>query len=127
MRSGCLIRQRALQRGSLMAAPCLSSCVANPPSTTAQPPAFSITISNGVVPFFTPITLFQFFSFFFLFRKKEERKRVRMLKRKRNGIVFALTMALWRVGVNADEILFRFFSLEIGLLPNNPKRILKNK
>lgn len=46
MRWGSLIKQRALHRGSLMEAPWISNCVAKPPSTTAQPPVFSIRSSN---------------------------------------------------------------------------------
>lgn len=53
IRWGSLIRQRALQRGSLMAAPCFSSCVASPPSITAHPPALSIRSSNAD-PFLSP-------------------------------------------------------------------------
>lgn len=56
MRSGSLIKQRALQRGSLMVAPCLSSWVANPPSITAQPPALFIRSSNNVIAFWKPIS-----------------------------------------------------------------------
>lgn len=65
IRWGSLMRQRALQRGSLMTAPCLSSCVANPPSTTAQPPAFSIKSSNEDLSF--PISLSLSLQRFFFF------------------------------------------------------------
>lgn len=56
---GSLMRQRALHKGSLMEAPCFSSWVANPPSMTAHPPAFSIkSLRADPLVFFppTPIT-----------------------------------------------------------------------
>ena len=58
MSLGSLIKQRALQRGSLMAAPCLSSWVANPPSITAQPPALLIRYSRDDLLFSTPMFVF---------------------------------------------------------------------
>lgn len=39
MRSGDVIKQSALHRGSLISAPCCSSCVARPPSMATHPPA----------------------------------------------------------------------------------------
>lgn len=41
-----------------MAAPCVSSWVANPPSMTAQPPAFSRRFSSNEVVFFSPICVY---------------------------------------------------------------------
>ena len=58
MRSGSLIKQRALQRGSLMVAPWISNWVANPPSTTAHPPAFSIRSSNNELVFPMPLSVY---------------------------------------------------------------------
>lgn len=53
------MRQTALQSGSLMTAPCFSSCVAKPPSITAQPPALCKKSSNNVVAFLIPISSFR--------------------------------------------------------------------
>lgn len=52
------MRQTALHSGSLMIAPCFSSCVAKPPSITPQPPAFCNRSSNNVAAFFIPISSF---------------------------------------------------------------------
>jgi hypothetical protein len=49
-RCGLVMRQAALQSGSLMSAPSASSCVAKPPSMTAHPPALATRSSNTPIP-----------------------------------------------------------------------------
>lgn len=111
VRCGCLIKERALQRGSLMEAPCFSSCVANPPSVTAQPPAaFSMRSCNNDA----------FFSLFMLHAVLSPRRRrfcaaehVKMLEEAEPFFLLIVAAVCW-VGVgllNMDEIAFRFLFL----------------
>lgn len=101
IRCGCLIKQIALQRGSLIKAPCFSSCVANPPSVTTQPPEFSIRSCNN--DFFSPFISLQRRRFSDYYEGNRARCCYNVNVTLNEGWLVG-----W-VGVNMDEIAFRFF------------------
>lgn len=107
MRSGSLIKQRALQRGSLMVAPCLSSWVANPPSITAQPPAFFIRSSNDVFAFWKPISPWSSLSLsrYWVYKDSDTLTEVFNGAGDRGRGVFVSVFFFF---LNADEIAYRF-------------------